>query len=278
MLWCCAAPEGNDFTEIPAVVVSEHNGVMDSGDKEEPADLDLVLGPGGLAALSSDPVQSQPAVAVPIPEDAKPDAADPPPSAKTADASTAASSSAPPPPAIPPPPAYDSKRPPTVDIVFRTPDGKDLVVTFEKGRSLGVNFLRQLPITISEVREPAQSLGVQLEWMIVGVGGYNFENEKSFDKAFAKFKKLTNHERDVEAIFVTPSGKETTVHFTKGMPLGVDFMKKMPITVTRVKEPASSLGVEPGYVFKTIGSTDLWNLTNFDEAWPLFEQEINVNA
>mmetsp|Transcript_26770 Transcript_26770/g.44022 ORF Transcript_26770/g.44022 Transcript_26770/m.44022 type:complete len:153 (-) Transcript_26770:79-537(-) len=52
-------------------------------------------------------------------------------------------------------------------------------------------------------------------------------------------------------VFTTPQGEDVTVTFVKG-PIGISFTNEFPIKAERVQGHAQELGVQPGWLFKSI--------------------------
>mmetsp|Transcript_140030 Transcript_140030/g.247471 ORF Transcript_140030/g.247471 Transcript_140030/m.247471 type:complete len:157 (+) Transcript_140030:90-560(+) len=52
-------------------------------------------------------------------------------------------------------------------------------------------------------------------------------------------------------VFTTPQGEDVSVTFVKG-PIGISFTNEFPIKAERVQGHAQELGVQPGWLFKSI--------------------------
>lgn len=62
-----------------------------------------------------------------------------------------------------------------LDIVFRKPDGAEEVRTFYT-KPIGVEFVRRMPLTVTQARAESQELGVQKGWVMTFVGGKSIEH------------------------------------------------------------------------------------------------------
>lgn len=148
-----------------------------------------------------------------------------------------------------------------VSITLRKPGGEVVFVSFAQA-PLGIDFGRDVPLTVVAVSGNAANLGVQVGWEVKSVGGIDLDDpELLFAEAIELVKEEVcrlegaRHpmvEVGLPVCFV--SGQ--TVMFDRA-PLGFDLSPELPLRVTAVKGQAAKLRVSSGWVLQSVGGARL---------------------
>ena len=80
-----------------------------------------------------------------------------------------------------------------LEVEFQLPDGTRRTIYFTR-RPLGLDFNRQVPITLKRVRpdSPASDLGVEEGWQIRSLHGYDVTHV-SFQEVYASLREASEH-------------------------------------------------------------------------------------
>eukprot|EP00420_Gonyaulax_spinifera_P012133 CAMPEP_0197934442 /NCGR_PEP_ID=MMETSP1439-20131203/111807_1 /TAXON_ID=66791 /ORGANISM="Gonyaulax spinifera, Strain CCMP409" /LENGTH=494 /DNA_ID=CAMNT_0043557337 /DNA_START=36 /DNA_END=1518 /DNA_ORIENTATION=- len=161
--------------------------------------------------------------------------------------------------------AYLPKIPeqPQLKVVFNS-GGADRTVVF-KERPIGLTFGDTVPLTVTEVAEPAASLGVQAGWTVRkirerDVSGPSLSRAAVFSVFSDGVKPLrASMKAKTPTLSLTFSndGLRETVLFTE-RPLGVLFAPDVtPLRLTKVTGKAAELGLEVDWTVEAIGEENV---------------------
>jgi hypothetical protein len=143
--------------------------------------------------------------------------------------------------------------PPEFPIVFDTPDGEKTVYATKK--PLGLEYPKQIPITISEDREGhGRELGVKLGWIMRKINGKDLTGCKSFQEArHIMYEEAQHLPGGVTLTFTKEDKLEKKVWATK-TPLGIEWSRNVPVAVEQVLEGqhAQELEIQTGWILKAV--------------------------
>jgi len=140
-------------------------------------------------------------------------------------------------------------------VVFAVPGQSEKEITFTR-RPLGLQFSKKDSLVVQGLLPGShgEDMGVKAGWAVSKINGEDMSGKKGQDLGVL----LSRFQPVMQIEFVLPGQETRMVTFSK-TPLGLDFDKKVPVTMKRVHSGGhgAELGVQAGWLIGAINGQDV---------------------